>query len=36
MGVIERGEQNVTVSKLVQVCRGLGLKPSTLLGKIGL
>ena len=36
MGVIERGEQNVTVSKLAQVCRGLGLKPSALLGKIGL
>lgn len=36
MGVIERGEQNITVKKLVRVCHGLGIKPSALLAKIGL
>jgi transcriptional regulator with XRE-family HTH domain len=35
MGVIERGEQNITVLKLAQVCRGLGIKPSELLARIG-
>lgn len=36
MGVIERGEQNITVGKLTQVCQGLGVKPSHILTKIGL
>jgi transcriptional regulator with XRE-family HTH domain len=35
MGVIERGEQNITLLKLAQVCRGLGIKPSELLARIG-
>jgi transcriptional regulator with XRE-family HTH domain len=35
LGVIERGEQNITVKKLAQVCHGLGIKPSSLLAKIG-
>ena len=35
MGVIERGEQNITLVKLAQVCRGLGIKPSNLLTRIG-
>ena len=36
MGTIERGGQNITVFKLFQVARALGLKPSDLLKDIGL
>lgn len=31
MGVIERGEQNITVFKLFQISRALGIKPSDIL-----
>jgi len=36
MGVIERGAQNITVWKLFQISRALGLKPSDILKDIGL
>ena len=36
MGTIERGEQNITVFKLFQIARGLGVSPSELLQDIGL
>jgi len=36
MGTIERGGQNITVFKLFQIARALGLKPSDLLKDIGL
>ncbi len=36
MGTIERGGQNITVYKLFQVARALGLKPSDILSDIDL
>ncbi|WP_269541672.1 helix-turn-helix domain-containing protein [Cerasicoccus fimbriatus] len=36
MGTIERGQQNITVFKLFQIARALGLKPSDILKDIGL
>jgi transcriptional regulator with XRE-family HTH domain len=36
MGVIERGGQNITVFKLFQIARAIGIKPSDILKDIGL
>jgi hypothetical protein len=36
MGTIERGGQNITVFKLFQITRALGIKPSEVLKDIGL
>lgn len=36
MGTIERGGQNITVFKLFQISRALGLKPSDILQDIDL
>ena len=36
MGTIERGGQNITVFKLFQITRALGIKPSDILKDIGL
>jgi transcriptional regulator with XRE-family HTH domain len=35
-GSIERGKLNITLSTLVRVCNGLGVKPSEVLRKSGL
>lgn len=35
-GAIERGQQNVTVSTLLRVCNGLGVRPSEVLQAAGL
>lgn len=36
MGTIERGGQNITIFKLFQIARALGVKPSDILKDIGL
>lgn len=35
-GSIERGKLNITLSTLLRVCNGLGVKPSEVLKKCGL
>jgi len=34
-GAIERGERNMTMRILLKVCKGLGVKPSTILKDAG-
>lgn len=36
MGTIERGGQNITIFKLFQISRALGIQPSDILKDIGL
>lgn len=35
MGFVERGEYNITVVKLGQIAKGLGVKPSQILQELG-